>query len=276
MALNSQVTPLNTIGVSNSTSVAAPILYVAKNCDSFWSAVGESPYPIDYGLPCGPLGNPSTFRNNRHSVTYTAVSPVAWPDVRLADGSTAEAVSTHRGAPTFSSAEECLMIGRIALCAALATSGMSAVAHAGDLTVIEAVWTSSIAGRQYGARVEPDSPARPMYFWTKLAGGPESLAVLRRNGKLPIKHVWQFANVFDSGSSVIDPSQERALAVGQIVDVNGALGDLVDRTGQFTWRTWSKKESVQGGTWTVSVQYADGEPVMCSGKPCQWSIDLEE
>jgi hypothetical protein len=159
---------------------------------------------------------------------------------------------------------------------ALAILACSWVSHAGDLTVVEAVWTTSVNERQYGAKVEPESPARPIYFWTRLAGGPESLAALKKNGKLPIKHVWRFANVFESGSSSVDPAQERVLNAGQIVDANGALGGLVDRTGQFTWRTWSKKESVWGGTWTVLVQYADGEPVMCSGSPCQWSINLEE
>jgi hypothetical protein len=148
-------------------------------------------------------------------------------------------------------------------------------AGAGDLTVLEGVWTTSVSDRQYGPRVQPASQARPIYFWTRLSGGPESLQELQQQGKLPVRHVWKFSNVFKSGTEKVDPVQEKALPVGDIVD-HGGLSAAVGQTGSFTWRTWSRKDAVWGGTWAVTVQYADGQPVMCGGKPCQWTIKLRE
>lgn len=159
-------------------------------------------------------------------------------------------------------------------CAALCPFFTSA-ALAGDLTVVEGVWTTSVSNRQYGTLLEAGSPAQPIYFWTRLSGGKEALEVLQRQGRLPIRHVWSFSNVFTSSKQDMDPVQEKTLSAGEITD-QGALAGLVDRRGHFTWRTWSRKEAVWGGQWTVSVQYANGAPVMCQGKPCRWSINLRE
>jgi hypothetical protein len=151
----------------------------------------------------------------------------------------------------------------------------SAAALAGDLTVLEGIWTTSVTNRQYGPKVEADSQARPIYFWTRLSGGKESLETLQKQGRLPIMHVWKFDNVFTSETKKVEPVQDKVLGVGDIVD-QGGLVSLVTQTGRFTWRTWSRKEAVWGGKWTVTVQYADGQPVMCDGKPCRWTIKLQE
>jgi hypothetical protein len=164
----------------------------------------------------------------------------------------------------------------ILVAAALAIAiGCHVHANAGDLTVIEAVWTTSVTARQYGRQVEPDAPARPLYFWTKLAGGQEALEILRQQGKLPIKHHWKFTNVFDASAEDQDPEQESAkyLPAGDIRD-QGGMAALVNDGKNFTWRTWTHKKAVWGGTWTVTVVYSDGSPVLCESKPCSWSISL--
>lgn len=146
----------------------------------------------------------------------------------------------------------------------------------GDLSVVEAVWTTSVVNRQYGPKVAPNSPARPLYFWTKLKGGTASLEALQKEGKLPIKHHWKFSNVFRAGGEDREPDQEgKVLSAGDIRD-QGGITALVSEGGAFTWRTWTHKQSMWGGTWTVTVLYATGEPVMCNDKPCSWTIKMGE
>ena len=145
----------------------------------------------------------------------------------------------------------------------------------GDLTVMEAVWTTSVVNREYGTKVEPNSPAQSLYFWTKLKGGKAALEELKKEGKLPIKHHWKFSNIFKTGSGIVDPDQEgKVLPAGGIQDERGGISSLVSQGGNFTWRTWTHKESVWGGAWTVTVKYATGEPIICNGKPCSWTIKL--
>ncbi|WP_353615282.1 DUF2914 domain-containing protein [Paracidovorax valerianellae] len=66
----------------------------------------------------------------------------------------------------------------------------------------------------------------------------------------------------------------KLLAVGSIVD-NGGLTETVREGRQFRWRTWSHKQSLRRGRWIVRVLYADGEPVPCESRPCQWSFFVQ-
>jgi hypothetical protein len=81
--------------------------------------------------------------------------------------------------------------------------------------------------------------------------------------------------VFDTQTEDQEPEQEggKTLPAGSISD-QGGLSALVKEGKNFSWRTWTHKKAVWGGTWTVTVQYADGSPVLCEGKPCSWSIKL--
>ena len=151
------------------------------------------------------------------------------------------------------------------------------MAIAGDLTVVEGVWTTGVDkdSRQYKDRLEKTAPAKPLYFWTRLKGGRESLEWLAKNGKLPITHEWVFSNAFGKSLDNVDPEQEgKSLPAGNISDTGG-LASLINKDGQFLWRTWSNKESVWRGTWVVAVKYADGQPVMCGPKTCRWLIELK-
>jgi hypothetical protein len=150
-------------------------------------------------------------------------------------------------------------------------------AIAGDLTVVEGVWTTGVDkdSRQYKDRLDKSVPAQPLYFWTRLKGGRESLEWLAKNGKLPIMHEWIFSNAIKKSLDSVDPQQEgKSLSAGHISDTGG-LASLVNKDGQFLWRTWSNKESVWRGTWVVAVKYADGEPVMCGPKACRWLIVIK-
>ncbi len=150
-------------------------------------------------------------------------------------------------------------------------------ANAGDLTVVEGVWTTGVdkESRQYKDRLDKTAPAQPLYFWTRLKGGRESLEWLVKNGKLPIMHEWVFSNAFTTSLDKVDPQQEgKSLPAGNISDTGG-LTSLVNNDGKFLWRTWSNKESLWRGTWVVAVKYADGQPVMCGPKACRWLIVLK-
>lgn len=144
-----------------------------------------------------------------------------------------------------------------------------------DLTVVEVAWTSSVVNRQPTDRVQPESRPRPLYFWTRLRGGAATLETLRREGKLPIVHQWVRSTILGQEGEELDPAQDdgKDLGVGSIRGSAG-LTATVNDFGSFRWRTWSNKESVTAGTWTVTVRYANGDPVLCSGEPCQWSITL--
>lgn len=157
----------------------------------------------------------------------------------------------------------------------ITTAIPAAWAQVDDLTVIQAVWTTRIGSdKQFVGKLSDGSPAKPLYFWTRLQGGPEALERLRQEGRLPIVHQWVHSTAVEQTVDEVDPDQEGThLSVGSIRGTGG-LASMVDASGAFRWRTWSLKQSVAPGTWTVTVRYATGEPVMCGSRACRWSIEL--
>ena len=170
-------------------------------------------------------------------------------------------------------------VKRPALLVFLALAGVvsysPASAQSDDLTVVEAVWATRILNRQPVDAVKDRGSVRQLYFWTRLQGGPNALEALERDGKLPIVHQWVHSTIVGQEGEMLSPDQDdgKQLQVGTITP-SGGLTSMVSDHGKFRWRTWSHKESVWGGTWTVTVRYANGDPVMCAESACQWAIDL--
>ena len=128
--------------------------------------------------------------------------------------------------------------------------------------------------RNFGRRYEKIAPGRaPIVLWTRLVGFPAALERLRAEAKLPIQHQWYWSSgIIVDGQEL---SLEHAMALG--AGSGERMEDLereVSRRGYFDWRTWSKKNDIFPGHWTVDVVYADGTPVDCGGKPCEYSIDV--
>lgn len=157
-----------------------------------------------------------------------------------------------------------LASGCLVLCAPV-------LAQSDDLTVVEAVWTTNVLNRQPIDFVKNDSAARPLYFWIRLQGGPNALETLKKEGKLPIVHQWVHSTIFGQEGEEVHPDQD--LPAGAITP-SGGLTAMVNDFGEFRWRTWSRKESVWSGTWTVTVRYANGEPVRCGKGTCNSTIEL--
>ncbi|WP_284410996.1 DUF2914 domain-containing protein [Acidovorax sp. SUPP2539] len=155
--------------------------------------------------------------------------------------------------------------------------GFAGLTFSQDLRVERGVWTSGVQNRQYTKELRSDTGVSELYFWTLLKGGPDTLSSLKEQGKLPIIHQWSFSSPLSIAPDVMAPTQEdsqdigKLLEVGAIVD-NGGLTATVNEGRDFRWRTWSHKQSLWRGRWIVRVLYADGEPVPCDKKPCQWSF----
>lgn len=170
-----------------------------------------------------------------------------------------------------------IRLARLLLGGGLAVASSYALAAGNDdLTVAEAVWTSAIDNRQYVGRVNPGARVKSLYFWTRLKGGAKALEVLKKEGKLPITHHWIYPNVFKEDNTAISPDQEfKVLPAGSIADDNGGIASVVSNGQNFLWRTWSHKESLRRGKWTVLVKYADGQPLKCGSEDCRWTIEIQ-
>ncbi len=171
---------------------------------------------------------------------------------------------------------------RIASRALLASLLLAALpARAIDLvSVDEVAWASAVdraSGEYTPAPARGGSARRPLYFWTRLTGKGDAIERLRTEGKLPIRHCWTSSV---AGVRLVEPDSATPVeAIKLDIDRNGALvGALqreLDTRGFFDWRTWSGKRHLHAGLWSVAVQYADGTPVLCAGKPCQYTIELQ-
>lgn len=168
----------------------------------------------------------------------------------------------------------------VVLAFAVATVKRIPSAYAEDalVEIAEAVWTDKVTAtdRQYGTSYVNSAPLEaPLYFWTRINGHAEALEHLRREGKLPIRHDWLKLLgpewIYDNTGEPLDAI---ALSVGRDDQIAELQVELQSRK-YFDWRTWSKKDNITRGWWRVSVKYADGEDVLCSGEPCRYIIEVK-
>lgn len=148
-------------------------------------------------------------------------------------------------------------------------------------------WARSVrADRDPGPAHDGKRPYPPLYFWMTYHGGEEALQRLREKGSLPIRHRWSLA--IGADREVLPPDEEYteqrsiALRVGNgNTQVTQALAGQLEAAKEFTWRTWSKKESVTPGYWRVDVLYDDmnDTPVTCeiAGRlrPCSFTLRVK-
>lgn len=169
----------------------------------------------------------------------------------------------------------------VCLCTVLILAPLSDAAAQDDpvLTVREAVWTPAVKERQYTTRLVGETKNAPLYLWTRLEGDNAALAMLEKEGKLPILHVWKrYVAHTKDGPEMIEPENEHQISLG----IGGQQGKIIEdikneialRGGRFDWRTWSTPLSVQPGKWIVDVTYSDRQPVYCGGSICQYVINV--
>lgn len=146
------------------------------------------------------------------------------------------------------------------------------------------VWTRNIKDRIPGTVHKGLRPYAPLYFWMVYQGNKSAIDYMKQNGALPIHHRWSV--VVGEGIDLEVPDEEyvekfsRPLTVGS--DSKKVISALARQTTiqeTFSWRTWSKKESVSKGIWRVEVVYDDGTPVQCEinqqMKPCVFKLRVQ-
>ncbi|MDD5248213.1 MAG: hypothetical protein PHY45_04465 [Rhodocyclaceae bacterium] len=146
-----------------------------------------------------------------------------------------------------------------------------------------AIWTRSVGKRGPGPVHNGKAPFAPLLLWMTYQGSDPALRYLRDHGALPIRHRWSVAVGGEVDLEAPDDTFTERLSVPLTVG-SGASPVITKLAGQlaaqdvFTWRTWSKKESVSRGIWRVEVLYDDDTPVKCDiggqRRPCIFRIEI--
>jgi hypothetical protein len=115
----------------------------------------------------------------------------------------------------------------------------------------------------------PASAAEPLYLWLVLDGNQAAIDDMRAGGGLKIEVHW----VRDSASGA--PDLVTVLTVGG-PGLADTLAQEVRRRGFFQWHSWTRKDTLSAGTWTVFLTYPDGKPLPCGpdAQPCRFEINL--
>lgn len=168
----------------------------------------------------------------------------------------------------------------------IASAAHGASALAADLLSVEdAVFARHVdrSTKEYSGPVGGNfTEAPPLFFWTRIKGGHAAFRLLVEKKKLPIVHLWErrvggdrindthlAASELDALEVVFRESINTDIDDQRVLE---AFGIEVNALGEFDFRTWTKKENLRGGIYVVRITYQDGEPVLCSGRPCTFSI----
>ena len=118
------------------------------------------------------------------------------------------------------------------------------------------------------AEAQSASAGRPLYLWLTLDGGQAAIDKLRGGGKVAVQVRWT-----SESPAAHAPALTSSLDIGR-PDLAATLQGEVAKTGHFQWHSWTRKDSLSPGHWTVSLTGPDGQPVACGAAPCQLSIDV--
>jgi hypothetical protein len=147
----------------------------------------------------------------------------------------------------------------------------------------DATWTRSIEERRPGSVHNGRAPRAPLILWMTYHGSAAALEHLKEKGALPIRHRWSVAVGGTVDMEAPDDQFTERLRIPLTVGsedsrVIGKLAGQLSIEDSFTWRTWSKKESVSRGIWRVEVLYDDDTPVNCDAggllKPCVFRLEI--
>jgi hypothetical protein len=111
---------------------------------------------------------------------------------------------------------------------------------------------------------------RPIYVWFTLDGGQAAVDQLRGGSPVAIQVHWTNDN---PNPTTHAPPLTTALSVGR-PDLAATFQGEVQRTGSFQWHSWTRKDALSPGRWTVSLTAPDGQPLTCGQAPCQLSFDV--
>jgi hypothetical protein len=117
----------------------------------------------------------------------------------------------------------------------------------------------------------PAVPGRPVYLSMTLDGTQATIDRMQ-TGPLRIAVHWVREN---AAATPGPPNLVTDLTIGR-PDLAGALAGEVRRKGFFEWHSWVRKDAVGPGTWTVSLTYSDGQPLLCGqeAQPCRFTLNV--
>lgn len=128
----------------------------------------------------------------------------------------------------------------------------------------------SLAAYSVAAAAIPSG--RPFYIWLKLEGNAAALDAMQAEGGLPVVVHWT-PDTANAGPPA--PPLTTRLVVGN-PRLAPALAGEVEHTGHFTWHTWTRKDTLSPGRWSVSLTYPGGKPLACGQelRPCRFSFTV--
>jgi hypothetical protein len=159
--------------------------------------------------------------------------------------------------------------GTAAPAAATATT-TAAVTSGPQAPISVSTWGFSQTGPGGPPPASVASAGRPVYVWFTLDGGQAAVDQLRGGSPVAVQVHWTNDN---PNPSVHAPPLTTNLAVGR-PDLATTFQGEVQRTGSFQWHSWTRKDTLSPGRWTVSLTAPDGQPLTCGQAPCQLSFDV--
>jgi hypothetical protein len=151
-----------------------------------------------------------------------------------------------------------------------------------SLTVVKWSFGPDLQGGHDAGGSALAAPAgRPLYLRLTVEGGEAAVNQLRGDGGggdggggIPIVVHWSRV---DAEATKGAPDLTTELTIGRGVGASALAGE-VEHEGRFEWHTWTRKDTLTSGQWSVSVTYPDGRPVMCgqspAPEPCRFSINI--
>jgi hypothetical protein len=137
------------------------------------------------------------------------------------------------------------------------------------LTVAQWGFSHDLGAAQSQVPQDSVPPGQPLYFWMTLDG--TQMAIDRmQTGPLTIQVHWVRENATPGAPNLVTD-----LTIGR-PDMAATLEGAVRRSGYFEWHSWARKDTLSPGTWTVSLTYPDGQPLLCGrdAEPCHFTINV--
>jgi len=146
------------------------------------------------------------------------------------------------------------------------------------LTVAEIVWTDGVTDDKNPLNTYANgstvSVSKPLFLWIKVRGEQKAFDSLKKKRSLTIEHKWTY-NYLGWHTDRIDVSIGRNPPIDD--DTLEKLAQELEVNGYFDWRTWSKKERLVPGEYSVICVDGFDQPLSCSqAESCHKTIHLAQ